>query len=120
MMLAFDVPIPSQPVGRRNVSNVPAQALILMNDPFVKQQAEAWAKQVLDNTQWTPKQRIGQMYEWAFARPPTNAELADALEFLQLQASVMGVSAEGWKENPVVWSDLAHTLWNVKEFVFIN
>ena len=39
MMLAFDMPIPSTTVGRRNVSNVPAQALILMNDPFVDEQA---------------------------------------------------------------------------------
>ena len=35
MMLAYDTPIPFSTVGRRNVSNVPAQALILMNDPFV-------------------------------------------------------------------------------------
>ena len=33
-------------VGRRTVSNVPAQALILMNDPFVHQQATLWAKHV--------------------------------------------------------------------------
>ena len=42
-MLAFDTPIPFSTVGRRNVSNVPAQALILMNDPFVAEQAEKWA-----------------------------------------------------------------------------
>ena len=40
MMLAFDAPIPFNTVGRRNVSNVPAQALILMNDPLVVQQAQ--------------------------------------------------------------------------------
>src|SRR5262249_54545860 len=35
MMLAFDTPNPFSTVGRRTVSNVPAQALILMNDPLV-------------------------------------------------------------------------------------
>ena len=39
MMLAFDTPIPFTTIGRRNVSNVPAQALILMNDPFVAEQS---------------------------------------------------------------------------------
>ena len=34
-LLAFDTPIPFSTVGRRQVSNVPAQSLILMNDPFV-------------------------------------------------------------------------------------
>src|SRR5213078_908984 len=44
MMLAFDTPIPFTTIGRRNVSNVPAQALILMNDPFVVAQAKRWAQ----------------------------------------------------------------------------
>ena len=47
MMLAFDTPIPFNTVGRRNTSNVPAQALILMNDPFVVEQAQLWGKQLL-------------------------------------------------------------------------
>ena len=41
-MLAFDMPVPFSTMGRRNTSNVPAQALILMYDPFVIDQAEAW------------------------------------------------------------------------------
>ena len=47
MLLAFDMPIPFSTMGRRNVSNVPAQALTLMNDPFVAQQADVWAKRML-------------------------------------------------------------------------
>jgi len=39
MLLAFDTPIPFSTMGRRSLSNVPAQALILMNDPFVQEQA---------------------------------------------------------------------------------
>ena len=34
-------------MGRRTVSNVPAQSLILMNDPFVHHQASLWAQRVL-------------------------------------------------------------------------
>src|SRR5262249_31419330 len=47
MLLAFDTPSPFSTVGRRTVSNVPAQSLILMNDPFVHQQARVWARRVL-------------------------------------------------------------------------
>ena len=46
MLLTFDMPIPFNSIGRRNVSNVPAQALILMNDPFVVGQTELWAKRL--------------------------------------------------------------------------
>ena len=46
-LLAFDTPIPFSTIGRRQVSNVPAQALILLNDPFVHQMSEVWAKALL-------------------------------------------------------------------------
>ena len=44
MMLAFDTPTPSHAVGRRTVSNVPAQALILLNDPLVAELSAAWGR----------------------------------------------------------------------------
>ena len=40
-MLAFDTPVPFSTMGRRNISNVPAQALILLNDPLVVQLSRA-------------------------------------------------------------------------------
>ncbi|MFT5498676.1 MAG: hypothetical protein ACI9TH_004091, partial [Kiritimatiellia bacterium] len=46
MMMAYDTPSPFSSVGRRTVSNVPSQALILMNDPFVLDQAKKWAERV--------------------------------------------------------------------------
>ncbi len=91
--LAFDAPNPFGPVGRRTVSNVPAQALALMNDDFVHQQAAAWAERVKD---------IDQLYLGAFARRPTAAERAACERF---------VSAGDW-------AGLGHALVNVKEFVY--
>jgi hypothetical protein len=120
MMLAFDVPIPTQPVGRRNVSSVPSEALILLNDSFVRQQGEIRAQKVLENKQRTPEERIVTMYESAFARSPTEAEVADNLSFLKSQANVAGLEADQWQRDSVVWADLGHLLWNTKEFIFID
>ncbi len=47
MFLAFDYPTPFTTIGRRSVSNVPAQALVMMNSPLVWEQAAVWAKRVL-------------------------------------------------------------------------
>ena len=47
MFLAFDAPVPFSTMGRRNVSNVPAQALTLMNDPLVVGRARIWAERRL-------------------------------------------------------------------------
>jgi hypothetical protein len=115
LLLAFDTPSPFSTMGRRTVSNVPAQALILLNDPFVHQQAEVWARRVLA-AKGTDKERITGMYQSAFSRPPTDEEMKDCLDFLEQQGK-----AAGKKPNDVaVWADLAHVLFNVKEFIFLN
>jgi hypothetical protein len=44
-LLAFDTPVPFSTMGRRNVANVPAQSLILMNDPFVLDRVRGWDRQ---------------------------------------------------------------------------
>src|SRR5205823_3801994 len=66
MFLDFDFPIPFTTIGRRSVSNVPAQALTLMNNPFVVGEAQRWAKRVLAEKDRTPEQRIESMYVTAF------------------------------------------------------
>ncbi len=120
MMLAFDMPIPFNPVGRRNVSNVPAQPLILMNDPFVVEQAKIWAERVFRDSELTAEQRIADMYESAFGRPPTEMETEEGLAFLQQQATAYGTGGDAWKTDRRVWADYGHVLWNVKEFIFID
>lgn len=120
MMSAFDAPTPFSTIGARNVSNVPAQAMILMNDPFVVQQAELWARRVLAVPNQTREQRIGAMYLAAFARPATTDEVAAASMFLAAQAAESGLPAEAAESDLHVWTDLAHVLVNAKEFIFLN
>jgi cytochrome c553 len=115
-LLAFDTPTPFSTVGRRTVSNVPAQALILMNDPFVHQQAQMWAKRVLDRP-GSSRERIVRMYESAFTRSPTETELTACLDFLERNKPGAPATGSG---DPAAWADLAHVLFNVKDFIFVN
>jgi hypothetical protein len=115
MMLAFDLPLPLSTIGRRTSSNVPAQALILMNDPFVVEQSRLWAKRIrADNPD--DADRIRAAYKTAFGRPPNAKEQKSALTFLQSQAQAHGEAKPAEK----AWSDFCHVLFNVKEFVFLN
>jgi hypothetical protein len=114
-LLAFDTPTPFSTVGRRTVSNVPAQALILMNDPFVHGQADVWARRILARKGAAPE-RVRAMYLRAFARPPSAEELAACLDFLQEQARLSG----GRTDDVAAWASLAHVLFNAKEFIFLN
>lgn len=120
MMLAFDAPAPATTVGRRTVSNVPAQALIMMNDPFVVQQAKRWAETLLKDSNQTVEQRLTKIYATAFGRAMTAKEKIEALEFLKQQGAEYGLASESWQQDARVWADYCHVIFNVKEFVFAN
>jgi hypothetical protein len=114
-MLAFDTPAPFSTMGRRNVSNVPAQALILMNDPLVVELARSWAQLAL--TQYADTEsRIDGMYWAAFARKQTAQEKAITAEFVKAQAMERGTE----QADVDLWADLAHALINTKEFIFLR
>jgi hypothetical protein len=115
LLLAFDTPSPFSTVGRRTVSNVPAQALILLNDPFVHQQAGEWARTVLSKP-GNPEKRITAMYLSAFGRPPTAGEKKMCESFIETQRQTRRQAAD----DPALWTDLAHTLFCVKDFIFIE
>ncbi len=110
-MLTFDTPVPFSAMGRRNVSNVPAQALILMNDPLVVAQARHWAERAIE-THDTTDARVQWMYETAFARQPTDDELSTAGQYFAAQPSD--------RSEVDVWADFAHALINTKEFIFLR
>ncbi|WP_210420958.1 PSD1 and planctomycete cytochrome C domain-containing protein [Lacipirellula limnantheis] len=114
-LLAFDMPVPATCVGQRSSSNVPAQALCLLNDPFVLEQCDLWAKKVIEN-HGNAEDRIREMYRKAFARSATGEEIDAAKAFLDDQAATYGVGGDDVR----VWRDLCHVLVNLKEFIYLN
>ena len=120
MMRAFDTPVPFSTIGRRTVSNVPAQSLILLNDPFVLGQAQTWARRILAEPGLSPEQRISEMYRMAFGHPPSEKESAEALAFIREQGVTYGIDPAKCPQDEKVWADLCHVMFNVKEFVFIE
>ncbi|MEM7453573.1 MAG: DUF1549 and DUF1553 domain-containing protein, partial [Planctomycetota bacterium] len=119
MMLAFDTPIPLNTIGRRNKSNVPAQALILMNDPLVIELAGLWAGELVDSG-GTIEQRIDRMFLTAFGHPPTAAQAEDAMQFLTAQAELLEVPKDDIAGNKKLWQDLCHVVFNVKQFIYLD
>jgi Protein of unknown function (DUF1553)/Protein of unknown function (DUF1549)/Planctomycete cytochrome C len=120
LMLTFDTPVPFSSMGRRNVSNVPAQSLILLNDPLVVELSRKWGERALQNISGNGndalKQRIDWMYLAGFGRQPTNQEREAAASFLMSQASERSVTTE----TPDLWASFAHVLVNTKEFIYLR
>ena len=123
---AFDQPAPATTCGRRHASNVPAQALSLMNSELVHLMASRWAETLLP-TGADPgpvsvdrdRGRIADLWLSAFSRAPREDEVRMALEFLAAERA----SASG--KSPLIrertaYTALAHALFASKEFVFLR
>src|SRR5439155_11433502 len=76
---------PSLVTGDRETTNVPVQALYLMNSPFVANRAKALAKRLTSETA-DDQDRIRRAFWLCYSRPPTADELATATTFLQQAA----------------------------------
>ncbi|TWT78067.1 Planctomycete cytochrome C [Posidoniimonas polymericola] len=114
MALAFDFPAPFSSMGLRTRSNVPAQALMLLNSPFVQQQSAAWAQTAVAQSEGVDG-RIEYLYQSGLCRAPTENERARLAEFVTQEAADRGASTD----DPAVWADAAHALVNAKEFLYL-
>jgi hypothetical protein len=119
-LAAFNQPSPKIPTGRRDVTNVPAQALALLNDPFVAGQAEVWAKSLIAAEYKTVSERLSAMFERALARRPTKDEIA-------LWTSALNDFASDGVDDDVAllkdlkaWTRAAHAMFNTKEFIYVR
>lgn len=107
-LTVFDFPIPATTVGKRDRSNVPAQALALMNSAFVQEQAQFWGARLHEASK-TEGVDPSLILAWkaALGRPPSEQELAAVRLFV----------VEGQQQD---WVDLAHVLFQSKEFRFVR
>jgi hypothetical protein len=104
----------------RATSTTALQALYLMNDPFVHEQARKFAARLLAERQ-EDAGRVERAYLLAFGRPPDAEEQAAAKEYLgrvrdKLAAS--GVPAE--QRAARAWESFARALFLSNEFVYVN
>ena len=83
MLRTFDFATPDTHSPKRFVTTVPQQALYLMNNPFVVEQARRLAGRQDVADLHENSARIGRMFALAFNRPPEADELKLAEDFLQ-------------------------------------
>ncbi|MEC7799702.1 MAG: DUF1553 domain-containing protein, partial [Verrucomicrobiota bacterium] len=112
-MLAFDQPAPFGTKGRRYVSNVPAQSLALLNDPFIIEQCKLMGKNIFDQ-KGDESSSLQNLYATITGKELTPETEKKLITFLESQSTALG------KQDQQVWADLAHVLINSKSFLFLN
>jgi hypothetical protein len=131
-MLAFDAPSREECTAERNRSNIPQQALVLLNDPSYVEAARAFAARILQSDGDAPK-RITWAFQQALQRTPSADEMktlsalftkhltdyqkdtvaADTL----LQTGAAPVAATLNKPELAAWTHVARVLLNLHETV---
>ncbi len=119
MMTTFDRPIPFTTFGRRDVTNVPAQSLILMNDPFVIQQSEIMAGKLLAQKNLSFDQRIEWIYMQMFSRKPTEKEIDNASQFMAAIEEMKDMDGADENRDLEMWKEYCHSIFNLKEFIYL-
>ncbi|HSI14481.1 MAG TPA: PSD1 and planctomycete cytochrome C domain-containing protein [Chthoniobacter sp.] len=117
----FDFAEPSLVVASRDVTNVPVQALYLLNNGFVRDQANAMAKRIL--AQPLPhEQRITLAYEYALGRPPSAAEQKRAQQYLLSEGRALLPVKAGKVDDAALlsWSTFCQALFACAEFRYLK
>jgi hypothetical protein len=108
-LTTFNLPIPTTTVSSRDSTNVPAQALAMMNGEFVQRASQQWAERIEQATEGQPTaKKIEALYLDAFARIPTGEELTTLTDYYDS----IGSPSTALK-------NLTFALMNTKEFIFI-
>ena len=121
MLELFDAPTTTDSCAERTRSVVPTQALVLMNDEFVEDQAGFLAQRVATEAGGDLVKTIERMHLLALARGPSAERLKQVTTFVAARESSYAAEA-GAKETPRqrALTDLAHVLFNSSEFITIE
>ncbi|MGE3316594.1 MAG: DUF1553 domain-containing protein, partial [Planctomycetaceae bacterium] len=118
-LTTFNQPTPKIPTGRRDVTNTPAQSLALLNDPFTSDQAKYWGRALAVASHDSIETRLAAMFAKAFGRSPQEAELVRWKAAVEDFGKLHNVGDDILKSVPV-WTDVAHSVFNTKEFIYVR
>jgi hypothetical protein len=113
----FDAPETFTSTAQRNVTTTPTQALLMLNSPFMQQQALAFAERLLTDVPDSEDGRIDLAFRLAFGRPATEQQTAQVRAFLADQARRLPA---GTKSPAAVWPELCLVLVNANEFLYVD
>ena len=112
MFDVFDFPNPNLVSGVRNASTVPTQALFLLNNAFVINEAKAAAEHILTDKNLDFEERLTLAYKTTLGRPPRKNEKSLATKYLQQHNND--------SDNPEMWAGIFHSLYACVDFRYLR
>ncbi|HEX7378048.1 MAG TPA: DUF1549 and DUF1553 domain-containing protein, partial [Pirellulales bacterium] len=119
-LAVFDGADPSYSTPRRMATTTPLQALYLLNNELVHEQAARLAARLLNERPATAA-RVERAYQLLLSRPPTPDEAAQAADFLaRAQAALEKSGAPADRLTALAWQSFARSLFLLNEFVYVD
>jgi hypothetical protein len=116
----FDGPDTNASTDVRSRSTVPLQALYLRNNPFVQEQAAAFADRLIAG-QTETRSRIREAYQLAWGRPPGPEEIDRCLRYLSdCRNALDSARAPQAATEHVIWSSLSKVMLTSNEFLYVD
>ncbi len=104
LLTLLDFPNATSPVGERDETTVPTQALLMLNNPWLTKQADLVAKRA--------NRDANRLYQILYSRKPSPAELTEAQAFLARYTQL--------KNETAAWTALSQTLMIANEFFYVR
>ena len=119
MLTVFDQPVLATNCMRRITSAVPLQALTMMNDAFLFEQAEHFATRVIEAAGTSPAEQITLAFRLALGRRPSTAETDSCQDLLKRQTELFQTEKRSPQEAArKALVHLCQTLFNTSEFLY--
>lgn len=121
--LAFDFASPEAHSPQRYLTTVPQQALMMLNSPFVVEQARALLQRPAIAAEKNPRRRIAQLYSLLYNRQPSAAEIALGLQFINEPANtdkvlVDNTYSQAWQYGQGEFDEKAERVATFKPFAW--
>jgi hypothetical protein len=107
----FDAADPAQCVGQRNVTTVAPQALFMLNNSFVTENARHLAEKLLADVPTGKQSQIERAYLTLYGRSATDSEITIAKDFL---------AAAARRHPATAWNEYIHVLLCANEFCYVD
>ncbi|MBM3457314.1 MAG: DUF1549 domain-containing protein [Armatimonadetes bacterium] len=116
---SFDVADPNIVMGRRNVTTVSTQALVMLNSPWVRSQAATFARR-LEEQPGTEDERIAGAYRLVYGRDASAAEVARSRRFVEETARELSAGRPEAEVRREAWSLFCQALYASSEFRYVD